>query len=67
MSSVLQIFTQRDYDCLDPDCPEFQQDLDDVSTCFADLDKRLGNTFCRGLEDCSTAEHIQKVLLKKYK
>lgn len=63
----LQVFLQRDYDCLDPDSNEFNVDLEHITGCFADMDQRLGRICFRALSECPTIDHMHKVQLLSVK
>ncbi|VDN09547.1 unnamed protein product [Dibothriocephalus latus] len=59
---VFKVFSQRNYDCLDPDSEEFLNDYHSISVRMDEYDQRLGSIFCRALAECPTPWHAYKLL-----
>ena len=49
---LYSVFTIRTYDCLDPNEDAFLKDYEDFNNGIITLDRKLGSTLSRALEDC---------------
>ena len=49
---LYSVFTIRTYDCLDPEEREFVKDYEEFNEGIISLDRKLGATLSRALEDC---------------
>ncbi|XP_071813348.1 dynein beta chain, ciliary-like isoform X2 [Apostichopus japonicus] len=58
----IKVFTESQYDALDPMCKEFIEDYDNFEKKVYDLDRRLGAILCQGFEDCAGLESVFKLL-----
>ena len=56
------VFTVRTYDCLDPEETAFIVDYEHFNNGIISLDRKLGATLTRALEDCTMSDSIFKLL-----
>nr|VZI47041.1 unnamed protein product [Spirometra erinaceieuropaei] len=59
---AFKVFSQRNYDCLNPDSEEFLGDYHHILGRMNEFDHRLGGIFCRALSECPTPWHAYKLL-----
>ncbi|VDL85161.1 unnamed protein product [Schistocephalus solidus] len=59
---IFKVFSQRNYDCLDPESKEFLSDYHSILGRMDEYDQRLGGIFCRALSECPTPWHAYKLL-----
>ncbi|KAJ8313224.1 hypothetical protein KUTeg_009222, partial [Tegillarca granosa] len=57
-----KIFTERTYDCLDPNSDEFLNDYNNFTIKIGDFDRRLATIICQAFDDCSGVDSVFKLI-----